>query len=154
MSAQSGDFLIPQLRELESELDEERKARVNAVTLKKKIETDMKDLEEQLEAANRVKEDGLRQLKKYQQQVKDIQRDLDEARQARDEISEQAKENERKAKQLEADYVQMQEVSEQFKGSESPGLYWGYLTIIPSASWAIDPEAVRARGIIMLVKPN
>lgn len=101
--------LLKQLRELESELDEERKARVNAVTLKKKIETDMKDLEEQLEAANRVKEDGLRQLKKYQQQVKDIQRDLDEARQARDEISEQAKENERKAKQLEADYVQMQE---------------------------------------------
>lgn len=111
VSAQSGDFLIPQLRELESELDEERKARVNAVTLKKKIETDMKDLEEQFEAANRVKEDGLRQLKKYQQQVKDIQRDLDEARQARDEISEQAKDNERKAKQLEADYVQMQEVS-------------------------------------------
>ena len=104
MSAQSGDFLIPQLCELESELDEERKARVNAVTLKKKIETDMKDLEEQLEAANRVKEDALRQLKKYQQQVKDIQCDLDEARQARDEICEQAKENERKAKQLEADY--------------------------------------------------
>ena len=95
---------------------------MNAVTLKKKIETDMKDLEEQLEAANRVKEDGLRQLKKYQQQVKDIQRDLDEARQARDEISEQAKDNERKAKQLEADYVQMQEVSKWFKGSESLGL--------------------------------
>ena len=122
VSAQSGDFLIPQLRELESELDEERKARVNAVTLKKKIETDMKDLEEQFEAANRVKEDGLRQLKKYQQQVKDIQRDLDEARQTRDEISEQAKDNERKAKQLEADYVQMQEVSKWFKGSESLGL--------------------------------
>ena len=95
---------------------------MNAVTLKKKIETDMKDLEEQFEAANRVKEDGLRQLKKYQQQVKDIQRDLDEARQARDEISEQAKDNERKAKQLEADYVQMQEVSKWFKGSESLGL--------------------------------
>ncbi|XP_074639301.1 uncharacterized protein LOC141897583 [Acropora palmata] len=101
--------LLKQLRELESELDEERKARVNATNAKKKLEMDMTDMEEQLEAANRVKEDGLRQLKKYQQQVKDIQRDLDEARQARDEISDQAKENERKAKQLEADFIQMQE---------------------------------------------
>ncbi|KAL9957068.1 hypothetical protein ACROYT_G038658 [Oculina patagonica] len=101
--------LLKQLRELEGELDEERKARVNAQNSKKKIEMDIADLEEQLEAANRVKEDGLRQLKKYQQQVKDIQRDLDEARLARDEISEQAKENEKKAKQLEADYLQMQE---------------------------------------------
>ena len=99
-----------QLRELESELDEERKGRVSAANAKKKIEMDMADLEEQLDASNRVKEDGIRQLKKYQQQVKDIQRDLDDARQARDEISEQAKENERKAKQLEADYLQMQEV--------------------------------------------
>lgn len=101
--------LLKQLRELESELDEERKGRVSAANAKKKIEMDIVELEEQLEATNRVKEDGLRQLKKYQQQVKDIQRDLDDARQARDEISEQAKENERKAKQLEADYVQMQE---------------------------------------------
>lgn len=99
-----------QLRDLESELDEERKAKVNAVNSKKKIEMDIADLEDQLEGANRVKEDSLKQLKKYQQQLKDIQRDLDEARHARDEISEQAKENERKAKQLEADYLQMQEV--------------------------------------------
>lgn len=101
--------LLKQLRELESELDEERKARVSAANAKKKIEMDITDLEEQLDAANRVKEDGIRQLKKYQQQVKDIQRDLDDARHSRDEISEQAKENERKAKQLEADYIQMQE---------------------------------------------
>ncbi|XP_031573966.1 myosin-10-like [Actinia tenebrosa] len=101
--------LLKQLRELESELDEERKLRVNAVNAKKKQEMDMRDLEDQLEAANKVKEDGLRQLKKYQQQLKDIQRDLDDARHGRDEIADQAKENERKLKQLEAEFLQMQE---------------------------------------------
>ncbi|KAJ7392071.1 Myosin-9 [Desmophyllum pertusum] len=101
--------LYKQLRELENELDEERKARVNAVHSKKKIEMDIAEFEEQLEAANRVKEDGLRQLKKYQEQVKDIQRDLDDSRHARDVKSERAKDNERKDKQLEASFLQMQE---------------------------------------------
>ena len=54
------------MRELEAELEEERKSKTNAVSAKRKLEGDIKDLEAQLEQANRIKEDGIKQLKKYQ----------------------------------------------------------------------------------------
>lgn len=101
--------LIKQLRELEAELEEERKSRTTAASGKRKLEADVAELQRQLEQANRVKEEGLKQSKKYQNQLKDVQRDLDDARAIRDDLAAQIKENEKKLKTLEAEFMQMQE---------------------------------------------
>lgn len=62
--------LSKQLRDLETELEEERKQRSAAVQAKKKLEGDLKDIEATLEMNNRVKEDALKQAKKLQAQMK------------------------------------------------------------------------------------
>ncbi|XP_065659055.1 myosin-10 [Hydra vulgaris] len=101
--------LIKQLREMELELEEERKVSKSAGASKRKLESDVKELTAQLDQANRLKEDSQKQLKKYQVHLKDVQRDLDEAKAAREELSAQVKDNEKKLKGLESDFVQMQE---------------------------------------------
>ena len=78
-----------QLRELEAELEEERKSRTTAAAGKRKLEADLQEMQRQLEQANRVKEEGLKQSKKYQNQLKDVQRDLDDARAIRDDLAAQ-----------------------------------------------------------------
>lgn len=54
------------MRELEAELEDERKQRALAVASKKKLEMDLKDLESQIEAANKGREDAIKQLRKLQ----------------------------------------------------------------------------------------
>jgi len=54
------------LRELEAELEEERRQRSSAVGARKKLEGDLKSLESQVDTANKLKEDALKQLKKMQ----------------------------------------------------------------------------------------
>ena len=49
-----------QVRELEAELEDERKQRALAVASKKKMEIDLKDLEAQIEAANKAPLDNIR----------------------------------------------------------------------------------------------
>nr|CAG4640602.1 EOG090X00BY [Eulimnadia texana] len=88
--------LIKQLRDLEAELEDERKQRAAASAGRKKLEGDMRDLEAQLEMANKVKEDALKQLKKLQVQVKEFQRDAEEARAGRDELVALMKDGEKK----------------------------------------------------------
>ena len=58
--------LLKQLRDLEAELEDERKQRANALSQRKKLEADLKDMEQQLEMHDKVKEDALKQLKKLQ----------------------------------------------------------------------------------------
>lgn len=101
--------LVKQLRDVEAELEDERKQRAASVAAKKKMEGDMRDLEAHLEMANKLKEDALKQLKKLQVQVKEFQRDAEEARAGRDELVAQLKEGEKKVKSLEADLMQLQE---------------------------------------------
>ncbi|XP_044734000.1 myosin heavy chain, non-muscle isoform X1 [Chrysoperla carnea] len=101
--------LNKQLRDLESELDEERKQRTAAMALRKKLEGDLKEMEAQLEMHSKVKEDALKQLKRLQAQCKDAQRDAEEARASRDELSAISKETERRLKLLEAELLQVTE---------------------------------------------
>jgi len=54
------------LRDLELELDEERKQRSSAVAARKKMEGDVTALEQEVDAANKAKEDLVKQLKKLQ----------------------------------------------------------------------------------------
>ncbi|XP_077183600.1 myosin-10 isoform X2 [Paroedura picta] len=102
-------LLVKQVRELEAELEDERKQRALAVVSKKKMEADLKDLEAQIEAANKARDEAIKQLRKLQAQMKDYQRELEEARASRDEIFAQSKENEKKLKSLEAEILQLQE---------------------------------------------
>jgi len=101
--------MAKQLRDLESELDEERKQKQTAVNAKKKLETDYKDLESTMDMNNKLKEDAIKQLKKLQQAMKEIQRDAEEAHASKNEVLQQSKDLEKKIKSLEADIAQMQE---------------------------------------------
>ncbi|XP_051568174.1 myosin-10-like isoform X1 [Myxocyprinus asiaticus] len=101
--------LVKQVREMEAELEDERKQRALAVAAKKKLEMDLKDMEAQIEAANKARDEAIKQLRKLQAQMKDYQRELEEARTSRDEIFAQSKENEKKLKSLEAEILQLQE---------------------------------------------
>jgi myosin protein heavy chain len=101
--------LIRQLRDLEAELDEERKQRLAAVTARKKIEGDYKAMEQQVEMAEKLKDDAFKQLKKLQAQMKDFQHELDAANAARDDLANAVKDKEKRFKALEAELLQLHE---------------------------------------------
>ncbi|XP_048102073.1 LOW QUALITY PROTEIN: myosin-10-like [Alosa alosa] len=102
-------LLVKQVREMEVELEDERKQRALAVAAKKKLEMDLKDLESHIEGANKARDEAIKQLRKLQAQMKDYQRELEDARASRDEIFTQSKENEKKLKSLEAEILQLHE---------------------------------------------
>ncbi|NWZ77351.1 MYH9 protein, partial [Poecile atricapillus] len=101
--------LIRQVREMEAELEDERKQRSMAVAARKKLEMDLKDLESHIDTANKNREEAIKQLRKLQAQMKDYMRELEDTRTSRDEIWAQAKENEKKLKSMEAEMIQLQE---------------------------------------------
>lgn len=59
-----------QVREMEVELEDERKQRSMAVAARKKLEMDLKDLEVQIDSANKNREEAIKQLRKLQ--VRDL----------------------------------------------------------------------------------
>uniref|UniRef100_A0A8C9TA04 Myosin, heavy chain 11b, smooth muscle n=1 Tax=Scleropages formosus TaxID=113540 RepID=A0A8C9TA04_SCLFO len=101
--------LLKQVRELETELEDERKQRALATAAKKKLEVDIKDLQDHIETSNKSRDEAIKQLRKLQAQMKDLQRELEDSRAAREEVLSSAKEAERKAKNFEANIIQMQE---------------------------------------------
>ncbi|NXG57819.1 MYH9 protein, partial [Hemiprocne comata] len=101
--------LIRQVREMEVELEDERKQRSLAVAARKKLEMDLKDLESHIDTANKNREEAIKQLRKLQAQMKDYMRELEDTRTSREEILAQAKENEKKLKSMEAEMIQLQE---------------------------------------------
>ncbi|XP_023677874.2 myosin-11-like isoform X1 [Paramormyrops kingsleyae] len=101
--------LAKQVRELETELDDERKQRALASAAKKKLEGDLKDMEAQTEMSNKSRDEATKQLRKIQTQMKDIQRELEDTQTGQEEFLATAKESERKAKDMEASMMQMQE---------------------------------------------
>ncbi|XP_027141138.1 myosin-11 [Larimichthys crocea] len=102
--------LFRQVRELEAELEEERRQRGQASGSKKKLEGELKDMEDQLEATSRGRDDAVKQLRKIQGQVKELQRELDDSRAAQKEVLNSARESERRSKAMEADIVQLHEM--------------------------------------------
>ncbi|KAM4594319.1 myosin-9-like [Fundulus diaphanus] len=101
--------LVKQVREMELELEDERRQRSQALSSKKKLELDLADLGAQIDSANKGRDDALKQLKKLQAQMKDLLRELDELRLAKDEAVNEAKETEKKLKSAEADALRFQE---------------------------------------------
>lgn len=55
-----------QVRELETELEDERKQRASMSAAKKKMEGDLKDLEDQIETSNKGRDEAIKQLRKLQ----------------------------------------------------------------------------------------
>uniref|UniRef100_A0A3B4V9D6 Myosin-9 n=1 Tax=Seriola dumerili TaxID=41447 RepID=A0A3B4V9D6_SERDU len=104
--------LVKQVREMEIELEDERKQRTQALSSKKKLEMDLMELEVQIDAANKGRDEALKQLKKLQALMKEHMRELEELRLSRDEAVSGAKETERKLKAMEADALHFQEVRE------------------------------------------
>uniref|UniRef100_A0A8D1ALA2 Myosin-9 n=1 Tax=Sus scrofa TaxID=9823 RepID=A0A8D1ALA2_PIG len=101
--------LVRQVREMEAELEDERKQRSMAVAARKKLEMDLKDLEAHIDSANKNRDEAIKQLRKLQAQMKDYMRELEDTRASREEILAQAKENEKKLKSMEAEMIQLQE---------------------------------------------
>ncbi|XP_074486655.1 myosin-9-like isoform X2 [Sebastes fasciatus] len=101
--------LVKQVREMEVELEDERRQRSQALSSKKKLEMDLGELELQIDAANKARDEALKQLKKLQAMMKEQMRELDELRLSRDEVVNGAKETERKLKSMEADALHFQE---------------------------------------------
>ncbi|XP_004418151.1 PREDICTED: myosin-9 [Ceratotherium simum simum] len=101
--------LVRQVREMEAELEDERKQRSIAVAARKKMEMDLKDLEAHIDSANKNRDEAIKQLRKLQAQMKDYMRELEDTRASREEILAQAKENEKKLKSMEAEMIQLQE---------------------------------------------
>ncbi|XP_014459599.1 myosin-10 isoform X3 [Alligator mississippiensis] len=102
-------LLFKQVRDLEQELDAERKQKALAVAARKKLELDLQDVMGQIEAANKGREEAVKQLRKLQAQMKELWREVEEARTSREEIFIQARESEKKMKNLEAELLQLQE---------------------------------------------
>uniref|UniRef100_A0A8C8RUZ4 Myosin heavy chain 14 n=1 Tax=Pelusios castaneus TaxID=367368 RepID=A0A8C8RUZ4_9SAUR len=102
-------LLSKQVRDLEQELDGERKQRAQAVAARKKLELDLQDVLGQIDAANKGREEAVKQLRKLQAQMKELWLEVEESRTSREEIFIQSRENEKKLKKLEAELLQLQE---------------------------------------------
>ncbi|XP_036445748.1 myosin-11 isoform X1 [Colossoma macropomum] len=101
--------VLKQLRDMEAELEDERKQRNSLAAARKKLEGDVKDLEDQIDAVSRSRDEAVKQLRKTQAQMKDTQRELEDARNAHKEVLSNARETERRAKTMEADIIHLQE---------------------------------------------
>ncbi|EFO89923.1 CRE-NMY-1 protein [Caenorhabditis remanei] len=104
--------LLKQIRDLENELENEKRGKSGAVSHRKKIENQIGELEQQLEVANRLKEEYNKQLKKNQQIIKEYQIECEEARQAKEDIAAQLREADRKYRAVEAEREQLREANE------------------------------------------
>lgn len=51
---------------MEMELEDERKQRVQAVSVRKKLELDLSELAAQIDSSNKARDEALKQLKKLQ----------------------------------------------------------------------------------------
>uniref|UniRef100_A0A4W5RIJ8 Myosin-9 n=1 Tax=Hucho hucho TaxID=62062 RepID=A0A4W5RIJ8_9TELE len=101
--------LVKQVREMETELEDERRQKALAVAAKKKLEADLGELEAGISMANKGRDEALKQLKKLQVIEGYHMRELEDLRLSRDEALNMAKENEKKIKAMEADTIHLQE---------------------------------------------
>uniref|UniRef100_A0A914YEA6 Myosin heavy chain n=1 Tax=Panagrolaimus superbus TaxID=310955 RepID=A0A914YEA6_9BILA len=105
--------LIKQCRDLEAELEDEKRLRGVADKNKKKAEVQLIEVERQLEISNRLKDDYNKQLKKIQQMLKDGQQQVEETRTARDETLAQLRETEKKLRNSDAEVQRLRELTEE-----------------------------------------
>ncbi|CAH8469517.1 unnamed protein product [Dicrocoelium dendriticum] len=100
---------LKQLRELEAELDDEKKQRANHLAVRKKLEGDLADSIQRLELVTRQKDEAVKQLKKFQSVGGGMQRELEDAVRSRDQALEQFRELEKKWRTVDAEKNHLQE---------------------------------------------
>lgn len=98
-----------QVRDLEGELEDERKQRSAAFTARKKIETDYNELQLQIDNNNKQREDMVKQNKRLQLQLKDAVRESEEAKVAKENLNRALREKEEMCSQLNARLSSVQE---------------------------------------------
>lgn len=98
-----------QVRDLESELEDERKQRSAALTARKKIEADFNELQLHMDNGNKQREDLVKQNKRLQLQLKDAVRESEEAKVARENLNRALREKEEFTLQLSAKLNSLQE---------------------------------------------
>ncbi|XP_062891372.1 myosin-10-like isoform X2 [Mobula hypostoma] len=101
--------LQKQIRELELELEDERKQRGASSTSRKKMEMELKELESHVDTANKGRDEAVKQMRRLQAQMKELLRELEDTRTSREEILLQSKENDKKLRSLEAELLHTQE---------------------------------------------
>ncbi|KJH42901.1 myosin head [Dictyocaulus viviparus] len=104
--------LVKQLRDIEQELENERRSKTGAISQKKKMEAHIAEIEQQLDVSNRLKDEYNKQLKKNQQMIKEYQHDSEEARQMKEEIASQLRDIERRLRSAEAENQRLAEANE------------------------------------------
>lgn len=98
-----------QVRDLEAELENERKQRSAALTARKKIEVDYNELQLQLDSGSKQREDLLKSSKRLQSQLKDAIRECEEAKATKENLNRTLREKEELALQLKAKLNTVQE---------------------------------------------
>uniref|UniRef100_A0A1I8G9D9 Paramyosin n=1 Tax=Macrostomum lignano TaxID=282301 RepID=A0A1I8G9D9_9PLAT len=99
--------LVKQLKDLEAEVEDERKTRAMAVSAKKKLETEYANLLASLDDIGKQKEEALKQLRKVQQAYQTLQHDAEEALSSKDELLANYREAEKRLRSLESERQQM-----------------------------------------------
>lgn len=100
---------LRQVRDLESELEDERKQRSAAMAARKKLEADYNELQVQAENGNKQREDMVKQNKRLQSQLKDAIRESEEAKVTRDNLYATLREKEEQTLHLSAKLNSVQE---------------------------------------------
>ena len=91
------------LESIQTQLDQETRARSEAVRVKKKLEGEISDFEIQLAHSNRLYMENVRQNKELTSQLKDIQMQIDDAERHQDDEKEQVAVTERRIHLLQAE---------------------------------------------------
>uniref|UniRef100_A0A0N5CAX5 Myosin heavy chain n=1 Tax=Strongyloides papillosus TaxID=174720 RepID=A0A0N5CAX5_STREA len=97
------------IRDMEEELENERRGKLAATNQRKKLESQLAEMELQLEGSTKLKDDYNKQIKKLQQMLRDAQQDMEESRQSREAMNNTLKECERKLRTLENDHSALTE---------------------------------------------
>lgn len=100
---------LRQVRDLEGELEDERKQRSAALTARKKIEADFNELQLQMENGNKQRDDLIKQTKRVQTTLKDALRESEEAKVAKENSNRALREKEESCLQLSAKLNAIQE---------------------------------------------
>ena len=88
--------LVKKTLELESDLNDERKQRTSAVTLKTKFELDLNEIKVKLDEVTKSKEECIKQNKKLILTIKEITKENDELKNNKEELSASGKDLEKR----------------------------------------------------------
>uniref|UniRef100_A0A1I8HGS0 Paramyosin n=1 Tax=Macrostomum lignano TaxID=282301 RepID=A0A1I8HGS0_9PLAT len=99
--------MAKQLKDLELEVEDERKTRCTAVSARKKMESDYSNLLTAFEDANQQKEEALKQLRKVQQAYQSLQQEAEVATTVKEDTVTHYKEAEKRLRHMDSERQQL-----------------------------------------------